>query len=203
MSFRYKFSVVLILLGLISLIMSFGGKSNAFTPPEKILETLVSGTYSISPDELAVMLVSQDSGMQIIDVRSPGQYKSGSIPGAINIPLADLLEPGNKAALSNGDIKTIFCDGNGLLSSQAWMLCKQKAYEGLFILGGGLDEWDTVIMKSKFEGVTISPRENALFEKRFQARRLFVQWNSMPDSLKTGFFAAKSKKDKELVGGCE
>ncbi len=203
MSFRYKFSIVLIVLGLISVIMSFGGKSNAFTPPEKILGTLLSGTYSISPDKLAVMIVSQDSGMQIVDVRSPEQYKSGSIPGAVNIPLANLLEPGYKTTLSSRDTKTIFVDRDGMLSTQAWMLCTQKAYKGLFILGGGLEEWETIIMKSKFEGETISPEENALFEKRYQARRLFVQWNSMPDSLKTGFFAAKSKKDKELVGGCE
>jgi hypothetical protein len=58
-------------------------------------------------------------------------------------------------------------------------------------------------MLSEFRGNKITPRENALFETRYKARRLFNEWNSMSDSLKAGFYKAKKKKERELVGGCE
>lgn len=203
MNFRYKFSIVLILLGLISAIMSFGGKNSSSIPAEEILTILLKGDYAISPDELAGMVVEQDSGVRLVDVRNPDQYKNLSIPGAVNIPLSSLLIPENEKLISISDMKIIFYSDDELLSTQAWMLAMQKGYSNIFLLRGGLNEWDHIIMNSQFEGEKISAQQNALFEKRFKARRMFTNWNAMPDSLKAGFYEAKQKKDKELVGGCE
>jgi len=85
MNFRYKFSIVLIILGLISAIMSFGGKNSSSIPAEEILTILLKGEYVITPDELAGIVVEQDSGVRVVDVRNPDQYKNLSIPGAVNI----------------------------------------------------------------------------------------------------------------------
>ncbi len=203
MDFRYKFSIVLIVLGLISAIMSFGGKNSSSLPAEEILAVMLNGDYAISPDELAGMVVDQDSGIQIVDVRNPEQYKFESLPGALNLPLSGLLFPEYKSLFTDGSIKTVFYSDDELLSTRAWMLAMQKGYRNVYLLKGGLREWDSIVMKSEFSGETITARENALFEKRYKARRLFVQWNAMPDTLKAGFFAARQNKDRELVGGCE
>jgi hypothetical protein len=58
-------------------------------------------------------------------------------------------------------------------------------------------------MNSEFQGESISPRENAIFENRYKARKHFTQINSLPDSLKLKFVAAKRKAELELDGGCE
>ena len=203
MNFRYKFSIVLIILGLMSAIMSMGGKKNTSPAPEEILDLLLRGEYCVSPDQLAALISEQDSGIQEIDVRNPDKYRSASIPGAINIPLPSILEPGSLSIIGTGTLKTIFYSENDILSMQAWMLSLQKGYRNVYIMKGGLNDWDSIIMRSSFTGEKISPQENAIFEKRYKARRLFTQWNSMPDSLKAGFFLTKKKKDKELVGGCE
>jgi len=203
MNFRYKFSIVLIILGLMSAIMSFGGKKSASFSPEVILGILLKGEYLLSPDQLAVLILEQDSGIQVVDVRNPDKYKYLSIPGAVNIPLSSLFEPGNESYFVSESMKTVFYAEDDELSGQAWMLSMQKGYRNLYQLKGGLSDWDSIIMRSAFSGDKISPAENALFEKRYKARRLFLQWNSMPDSSKAGFFLAKKKKDRELVGGCE
>ncbi len=203
MNFRYKFSIVLIILGLISAIMSFGGKNYSSIPAEEILTILLKGDYAISPDELAAIIVEQDSGVRVVDVRNPDQYKNLSIPGSVNIPLSSLFVPEYVNLLTGNDIKIIFYSDDELLSTQAWMLAMQKGYSNIFLLRGGLNEWDKTIMNSQFEGEKITAQQNALFEKRFKARRIFTSWNAMPDSLKAGFYEAKQKKDKELVGGCE
>jgi hypothetical protein len=49
---------------------------------------------------------------------------------------------------------------------------------------GGLNSWFETVMNSEFTGEKISAKENALFESRMKARRLFNDVNSMPDSLK-------------------
>ena len=68
---------------------------------------------------------------------------------------------------------------------------------------GGLNEWFTTVMNSNFTGDRISARENALFETRTNARKLFTEINSLPDSLKMKFIEAKHIAVKKLDGGCE
>jgi rhodanese-related sulfurtransferase len=203
MNFRYKFSIILVILGLISVIMSFGGNKSAKNTPEKILGILESGMYYVSPDVLANMIVEEDSSMQIIDVRTPEMYQTKSLPGAVNIPLNTILQEKNRVWFEDKNIKSVLYSNDEISALQAWMLLMQKDFSNLFILEGGFTGWDSIVMHSEFKGEKITARENALFEKRYQARRLFTQWNAMPDSLKAGFFAEKKKKDKELVGGCE
>ncbi len=203
MSFRYKFSIVLVILGFIAMIMSLGGRNSGSVQPEDILMKLMSGEYRITADELALMIVEEDSTLQLVDLRNPLSYRRSSIPGAVNIPFPTLLVPGSEKWFKNKVVKTVFYASDELISTKAWMLAMQKGYQGLYLLKGGLKEWNNVVMESEFTGDKITARENALFEKRYMARRLFKQWNEMPDSLKAGFFAAKQMKEKELVGGCE
>jgi rhodanese-related sulfurtransferase len=203
MNIRYKFSIVLVCLGIVSAIMSFGGKKSAALSPEEILAVMMKGENLVSPDQLAEMVVEEDSCVQIVDVRDPLKYKSQSIPGAINIPLAEIFLEDNASVLRSETIKTLLYSDDESISSETWILGMQKGYSNLYILKGGLTEWNRIVMESSFAGEKISAQENALFEKRFKARRLFTSWNAMPDSLKAGFFVAKKTRDRELVGGCE
>jgi len=203
MNFRYKFSIVLVILGIISAIMSFGGTRTSEVLPEHILSALVQGNSQISADKLAEIIVEEDSAYQIVDVRGKDQYKLHSLPGARSIPLSEILNTENEAILKSNSIYTIFYSGDSEQASQAWILSMQKGYDKALFLKGGLAEWETTVMKSAFDKEKITAAENKLFETRFKARRLYMQWNAMPDSLKAGFFAQKQIKDKELVGGCE
>jgi hypothetical protein len=76
-------------------------------------------------------------------------------------------------------------------------------FENSFVMTGGLNEWYKTVMLSEFSGERITPRENVLFENRFNARKTFTQINSLPDSLKMQFLAARRLKEAQLDGGCE
>lgn len=203
MNFRYRFSIVLIVLGLLSLIMSFGGKKSSSLPAEEILTLLLNEEFVISPDDLAGLVTESDSGIQIIDIREPEEYKKLSIPGAINIPFALILLPDNASLLQDEKTtKILYADADSP-AKEAWILAMQKGYRNLQIVNGGMNAWDSIVMNSKFEGEKITAHENAIFERRYKARRLFSQWNAISDSGKAGFFTAKKEKDRQLVGGCE
>lgn len=75
--------------------------------------------------------------------------------------------------------------------------------ENIYVMKGGLNEWFNTVMNSSFTGDSISARENALFETRTRARKLFAEINSLPDSLKLKFIKAKHTTAKKLDGGCE
>ena len=68
---------------------------------------------------------------------------------------------------------------------------------------GGLNEWFDTVMNSSFSGGKISARENALFESRARASKMFTDMNSLPDSLKVKYMESRRMDAKKLDGGCD
>jgi rhodanese-related sulfurtransferase len=149
------------------------------------------------------MVVYEDSSILLVDVRNPEAYRAVHLPGAINIPVSDILNPDWSGYLNDPEVRPVFYSNGNTLATEAWMICTQKGYTESMIMLGGMNEWYREVMESTFEGESITAAENATFEVRYRARDFFNRMNSMPDSLKTAFLEVKRKKEAELVGGCE
>lgn len=171
--------------------------------PEELLKEMQSSENSFSVDQVARFVNNEDSTVQLIDVRSPEEYLNCNIPGSINIPLNDFLNPDWEGYLNPKNVKNIFYSNGDRNAGFAWSLAKGLNYENNFVMKGGLNEWYKIIMLSRYEGGSISPRENAVFENRFKARKIFTEINSLPDSLKFAFLETKRLKETQLDGGCE
>jgi rhodanese-related sulfurtransferase len=202
MNARVKFSIFIIGLGLITAFVPFRHNKPNQLKPSQLLEKSMDAQYLISVDKVARFVVDEDSSIQIIDLRSPEEYRNFNIPGSINIPYKDLLNKDFEGNLDQKKIKNIFYSNGDIISTQAWTLCTGMGYQNNYTMQGGLNEWYRTVMNSKFSGERISARENALFETRFKARKIFTEMNSLPDSLKIKFRQTKMKNEKKLDGGC-
>ncbi|MFE6778591.1 rhodanese-like domain-containing protein [Streptomyces sp. NPDC057702] len=78
--------------------------------------------------------------LTVIDVRTPGEYASGHLPGAHNIPLdhLDVALPALRAATDRGDLLVVCA--SGARSAQA---CQRLADQGITAatLTGGTTAW--------------------------------------------------------------
>ena len=199
---RILISILLIGLGLITAFVPFRHNKKNQLKPSALLEKSMDEQYLISMDKVARFVLDEDSTVLIIDLRSPQEFRDFNIPGSINIPYKDLLSKDYEGYLDQRKLKNIFYSNGDILSAQAWTLCTRMGYQNNFIMEGGLNEWYKTIMNTSFSGDRISARENALFETRFKARKIFTEMNSLPDSLKLRFFESKRKNEKKLDGGC-
>jgi len=112
----------------------------------QLLEEAVGRQQFFSPDELADRLVNKDPSIQLIDVRDPDEFEQFSLPGAINIPLNDLLNDQWNAYL-NQDLKmNIFYSNGTVEANEAWLITRQLGYENNYILEGGLNHWVETIL---------------------------------------------------------
>ncbi len=112
----------------------------------QLLEEAVGRQQFFSPDELADRLVNKDPSIQLIDVRDPDEFEQYSLPGAINIPLNDLLNDQWNAYL-NQDLKmNIFYSNGTVEANEAWLITRQLGYENNYILEGGLNHWVETIL---------------------------------------------------------
>jgi len=195
--------MLLIVFAAIAWIIPDRHRTRSELSPTQMIEMLKSGDQFLSCDQVARYLVNENPGIQLVDVRPSAEFLSSHIPGSINIPFEEILNPDWSGYLDDPSITSILYSNGNTHSSEAWVLCTQIGYRNVKVMQGGMNEWYKVVMESEFSGGRISAAENALFEVRYRARDYFTTMNSLPDSLKTVFLEVKKKKEAELVGGCE
>jgi 3-mercaptopyruvate sulfurtransferase SseA len=202
-SIRFQVSAILVLLaGSLIFLPENRRSSGELTVPE-MLDMMRETDRYLSVDQVARMVVNEDTTLVLVDVRDRKTYRHAHIPGAINVPVTEILNPDWYGYLNDPHRTPVFYSTGTTLAVEAWMICTQQGCAGARIMQGGMNEWYRVVMESTFEGDRISAAENARFEVRYRARDFFTRMNSLPDSMKTAFLEVKRKKEAELVGGCE
>ncbi|MGV0848698.1 MBL fold metallo-hydrolase [Mycolicibacterium phlei] len=83
--------------------------------------------------------VAEVSRLQIVDVRNPGEAEAGMIPGAVNIPLAQLA--GRIGELDAATPTVVYCAG-GYRSSIAASLLRHRGFADVSDIIGGYNAWD-------------------------------------------------------------
>jgi phage shock protein E len=96
------------------------------------------GVRDISPEVL--LSRPANSGMLILDVRSPEEFGGGHVPGAVNIPY-DQVE-GRLAEIEphRGDDIVIYCEKGGRAGKAADVLLEAE-FPNLLHLAGDMSEW--------------------------------------------------------------
>lgn len=79
-----------------------------------------------------------EDGAQIIDVRTPGEYVGGHVPGAINIPHMSILAQKDKLAK---DKELVFICQVGQRSALACEFAAAAGFKDLYNVEGGTEAW--------------------------------------------------------------
>jgi len=203
MNTRGKFSVGLLCLGIILALLPLSGSRSFTVRPQKLLSEVLDNSTYLTVDQVAGFIISEDSSVQVIDLRTPDEYRMANIPGSINIPYDKLLEIDPGSISNNGKTRNIFYSDGDFNSNFALAIARGLNIRNTYVMKGGMNEWFNTVMNSSFTGERISARENALFETRTRAKKMFTEMNSMPDSLKLKFIESKHIAAKKLDGGCE
>lgn len=203
MNVRVKFSVALVCLGLILALLPLSANRSFTAKPQTLYSSVREEKTYFTVDQVARFVVTEDSSVQIIDLRSPEEFRKTNIPGSVNVPYDEFLEKDPGSFLNNGSIKNIFYSNGDFNSNYAFIIARGLKYNNTYVMKGGLNEWFATVMNSSFTGERISARENALFETRTRAAKIFTELNSLPDSMKLKFREARHLEAKKLDGGCE
>ena len=88
----------------------------------------------------ATQLINREDAL-VIDVRDPGEYGTGHILGAKNVPLSRIDAAGSEIAAKRKDKPVIvYCD-NGNRSTKAVAALKSQGFGKVVSLSGGLGAW--------------------------------------------------------------
>lgn len=158
MKAKHYLAIVFITLGLVIAAIPQNTTHPYKLSPEQLLEQVNSGVQFFSPDLVADMIINEDPSFLLIDVRPQDAYEEFHLPGAINIPMSDILSDEWKAYLNQSSRHNIFYSNSTVMANQAWMITIQLGYKNNYVLEGGLNYWVETIMNPEAPEST-SPNE--------------------------------------------
>jgi len=174
----------------------------------QMLAEATSTLQFLSPDAVADMLIQKDPNLQLIDVRTPDEFLKFSLPGAVNIPLTDLLSDEFKDILDQDIKMNVFYSNGTLQANEAWMITAQLGYKNNYVLQGGLNYWAETIMNPSPPASTSPDEELAKYDFRKGASMALgggaaVNQTTGTSDIKTPARPIIKKETKKKVqGGC-
>ncbi|HBC77626.1 MAG TPA: hypothetical protein DEO60_09000 [Bacteroidales bacterium] len=175
---------------------------------EELLNEVNTRNQYVTADVVADMIIKKDPTLRLIDVRSQDEFEKFSLPGAINIPVNDLLSE-DYAGILNQDIKmNVFYSNGTLAANEAWMVTRQLGFTNNYVLEGGLNYWFDAILNPQKPASTSPDEEFAKYDFRKSAGQalggggLTVQGTSDQTSTSAKPAVKPAAKKKKASGGC-
>lgn len=191
-------------LGLIILPSSREAIEKKELPPDRLLAELYDQTRFLSADEVAKKIMEGDPSYLFVDVRMPDAYKEYSLPGAINIPLNEILLEDWRDYLAQDARTLVFFSNGSIKAEQAWLLAQRLGYDNNNIMQGGLNRWVSDIIRPQMPPETAS--DEAFNQYRFRmAASMYFGGGSMDvqTEIEAEPVVIQRKKKKSVVeGGC-
>lgn len=139
------------------------------TLDERELAAIVEGEVDhVTPDELADWIVAGRQDYRLVDLRPEADYAAYHIPSAERLSITGLPE----AELPRNE-KILLYSAEGIHSAQAWFLLKAKQYPAVYILLGGLKQWNEQVIYPVDPGAAAAPAERIAFAKAAERARYF------------------------------
>jgi sulfur-carrier protein adenylyltransferase/sulfurtransferase len=174
---------------------------------DQLLEEINSRTQFISPDVVADMLVGKDPSIRLIDVRAQDEFEKFSLPGAMNIPISDILSD-EWTDILNQDVKmNVFYSNGTITANEAWLITRQLGYQNNWVLEGGLNYWFDNILNPQAPGSTSPSEEFAKYDFRKSASMALggggvapAEGSGLPAPSMPAVIPKAAKK--KVAGGC-
>ena len=203
MNTRVILTIIFISFGSIAAILPKQKTSSVKLDADELLREIKLETYKVSTDELADLLINLDPTLLLIDVRDTIEYGKYHLPGAINIPLDELLDEKWLPYIDQISKKNIFYSNGTTLSSEAWIITRQLGFKNNFVLAGGLNNWFSTIIKPTPPGSQATREALNLFDRRKAASLYFTGSSAASDQVSAPALPPVPRKTKKRVqGGC-
>ncbi len=163
-----KLALLAFTLGLLAVFAGNPYHGTSVTIDAKELAMIVDNKVDhIDVTELTDWIMKRSADYRLIDLRSEQEYRDYHIPTSENIPTAKITD----ANFSHTEKLVLYSEG-GIHSAQAWFLLRSKGYKAVYILFGGLEEWNDRILFPKI-AVNATTQQQSEFTKMSEVSKFF------------------------------
>ena len=171
-----KYTILAVLLIVLALGLVILPKKNdrKETDPKILLSSIAERSRYLTTDQVTHRIIENDPTLLLIDLRSAGQFKTFSLPGAVNILPDSLFSQTNNELLNQSGKDKVFFANSDLEAEKVWLVCTRFSVKRIYIMKGGMNEWFNTIIKPTVASATSSSAELDLISFRNAARQFFT-----------------------------
>lgn len=171
--------------------------------PDVLLQEIIQPTRYITTDQVAKMIIQGDPSLMLVDVRAANNYQEYTLPGAINIPLNELMAEGNLSYLGVPGTKVVFFSNDDIQADQMWVLTKRLGFGSTYVLKGGINCWMQTIIDPQRPDETAAAAEFENYSFRKGAQMYFTGAASEDQGgNKVEIQVQRRQKSNVAAGGC-
>lgn len=168
---QYKLGISLLLA---LAFVACGRKEHQAPAPAQLLLEINAAESRISSDEVASRLIQKDPALRLVDVRSKSEFENFTLPGAIHIPIADMLLPEMQKMLDADRYDLVFFSNDDVRAAQAWQINRRAGAVGARYMEGGLNEWTQKFLNPPVPPATASASEQEIYQFRKAVCQYFI-----------------------------
>lgn len=142
--------------------------------PAELLLSINDEARFLTTDAVTKRIIEEDPTLQLIDVRKAEEFRTFALKGAVNIPLDSLLNDAWQDIINQPAKDKVFYSNDDLNAEKAWMICKRKKVDRIFVMKGGMNEWFETIIKVKEPEQTAPTEAFDRYTFRLAARQFFT-----------------------------
>ncbi|MGD2089484.1 MAG: rhodanese-like domain-containing protein [Candidatus Aminicenantes bacterium] len=175
--------------------------------PQFIARSIEASDDHIDPTTISQWIIEGRRDFMLIDIRGPEAFEQGHIKGAENIPLSQLLQKDTLDELPQDKLMVIYSNGSSH-AAQAWLVMKTAGFDS-YMLAGGFNYWNRVIMNPKVPAGEVSDDEILRYKTQLAVKGYFGGESTAvssqvatPDKPKTKKIIRRPRKKKKKLKGC-
>jgi len=204
---KYTILAALLIILAFGLVILPKKKDLSETDPRVLLSSIAEQSRFLSVDQVTQRIIESDPTLLLIDLRSPEEYKTFALPGAVNIHPDSLLSASNAALLNQPGKDKVLYGNADLEAEKIWVLSTRYSIDRMYIMKGGLNEWYQTIIQPKEISMTASTAEINLNSFRVAARQYFTGAGEMANANEVKKAPAKinmirKAPERSSGGGC-
>lgn len=132
---------------------------------ETVLAAITNNDQKILPLQLEEIIAAGNlTNYTLVDLRSSQEFSRGSLPGAINIPLGELLKSGSLKLMKKPGNPIILFSGDESQAAAASVLLISKGFDNVKTLANDYDYIKTNVLESFQPASAFSQSEKAKFD---------------------------------------
>ncbi len=173
--------------------------------PEALVAQVASGSHLVSTHRVIHHIKNQNDKLVLIDARTEQEYSHFTLPGAIHIPIDNVLIRGWRPLFDNDHRPKVFFGNGNTAAMQAYLTAQRAGFENIFVMDGGLNKMFGELFidydDEKIESYNLQERSTARFLR--DARIFFLEGGAVKDESDRPMITAPEESEViPVIGGC-
>ncbi len=162
---------------------------------------ILSNERYVPVEKVVHSLVHDVRDLHLVDVRPVAEFNTFHLPGAVSVPLENILEKTSEDNLTGTGKTTVLYANSSDKADMAWFFVTREGFKNIYVMEDGLNKMYNFLFSTP--DTLVNNNNNMTPEEKFvQNARKWFREGSVQSAVKASMPAPSAAPAKAVKGGC-